>query len=203
MTSTVILIEGPDNTGKSMLIQRLCNVLDMLNNNYFHRYTYKVIHMHKPDDDVECEDINEYQKELYIKTVREIISYNSVYKYIILDRGWLSEYVYGQMYRNRSALEIMEQNLFLEHWLMDRFDGQVKIVMLTATPEFLMKHDDGKSLSENKRTQISRELNLFHDIYNKSIIKDKFSIAVHKSIDRYIDVLPDIWNFCIKNADNP
>ena len=110
MVTKLIIVDGMDNTGKSTLIARLTKVLESLSN------TTITIHSQKPPKDIAPEDTSAYQHKYYLDLINMLATLKSErkYDYIILDRGWISEYVYGPLYRNRGKQEIVEDNIVLD-----------------------------------------------------------------------------------------
>lgn len=191
----LIIIEGLDNTGKTTLINRICNILKQC------KKTYTVIKADNPVKnikDLTAEQIEEKTDEyysLFMKNIRENTHY---YDYIILDRSWISEFVYGYIYRNQDRLHIIEKNIMYERELYTLFYGNVFLYVLFASSNFLQKNEDGNSLSHVDRELINKELYLFNSAYEYSIIplKKRYQINLDLGNNEYdfLDVLPDVIN---------
>lgn len=140
----LIIFEGMDNTGKSTIINRLCNILEQQD------YRVTVIHMNKPPENIKTnEDRNTFQHEEYLRLLDKLLSIKTNYDYIILDRSWISEYVYAPIYRYRNVDEIVKDNIYIESKLITayKFDN-INIVYLYANSlKFLMNNEDNKSLA--------------------------------------------------------
>ncbi|MBO6271741.1 hypothetical protein J6O48_03055 [bacterium] len=201
MNTKLIIIEGLDNTGKTTLINRLTKVFDLTNKIHEHdlsyeKITYKIIHMHKPPTNItDNDEANLYQQKVYNDIINELQELCGKYTYIFLDRAWLSEYVYGQLYRNRNKLEIVENNIAIENEILAMFNQNVYLLYLTADIEFIMLNEDGNSLSANDRDLITKETICFDDIFNMSLIYNKVRIPVCNANLEFIDILPKVYTY--------
>ena len=88
---------------------------------------------------------------------------------VILDRAWYGEYVYGQIYRNADPIKVLDMintcNLMLSATVF-------VVIQLTASPEFIVSHDDGLSFTsdlqrEERLTKVTREIELFDECFEK------------------------------------
>ena len=189
MVTKLIIVDGMDNTGKSTLIARLTKVLESLGN------TTITIHSQKPPKDIAPEDTAAYQHKYYLDLINMLTTLKSErkYDYIILDRGWISEYVYGPLYRNRSKQEIVEDNIVLDKKVLSLFNipSDVYLIMLLGSTKFLLSREDGKSLSDNDESLIELERTEFEKGYDYSLIDKKIYYEVD-SDNEYIEILPDV-----------
>ena len=189
MVTKLIIVDGMDNTGKSTLIARLTKVLESLGN------TTITIHSQKPPKDIAPEDTSAYQHKYYLDLINMLTTLKSErkYDYIILDRGWISEYVYGPLYRNRGKQEIVEDNIVLDKKVLSLFNipSDVYLIMLLASTKFLLSREDGKSLSDNDESLIELERTEFEKGYDYSLIDKKIYYEVD-SDNEYIEILPDV-----------
>lgn len=189
MVTKLIIVDGMDNTGKSTLIARLTKVLESLGN------TTITIHSQKPPKDIAPEDTSAYQHKYYLDLINMLATLKSErkYDYIILDRGWISEYVYGPLYRNRSKQEIVEDNIVLDKKVLSLFNipSDVYLIMLLGSTKFLLSREDGKSLSDNDENLIELERIEFEKGYDYSLIDKKIYYEVD-SDNEYIEILPDV-----------
>lgn len=189
MVTKLIIVDGMDNTGKSTLIARLTKVLESLDN------TTITIHSQKPPKDIAPEDTSAYQHKYYLDLINMLATLKSErkYDYIILDRGWISEYVYGPLYRNRSKQEIVEDNIVLDKKVLSLFNmpSDVYLIMLLGSTKFLLSKEDGKSLSDNDESLIELERTEFEKGYDYSLIDKKIYYEVD-SDNEYIEILPDV-----------
>ena len=189
MVTKLIIVDGMDNTGKSTLIARLTKVLESLGN------TTITIHSQKPPKDIAPEDTSAYQHKYYLDLINMLATLKSErkYDYIILDRGWISEYVYGPLYRNRGKQEIVEDNIVLDKKVLSLFNipSDVYLIMLLGSTKFLLSREDGKSLSDNDESLIELERTEFEKGYGYSLIDKKIYYEVD-SDNEYIEILPDV-----------
>lgn len=189
MVTKLIIVDGMDNTGKSTLIARLTKVLESLDN------TTITIHSQKPPKDIAPEDTAAYQHKYYLDLINMLATLKSErkYDYIILDRGWISEYVYGPLYRNRGKQEIVEDNIVLDKKVLSLFNmpSDVYLIMLLGSTKFLLSREDGKSLSDNDEDLIELERTEFEKGYDYSLIDKKIYYEVD-SDNEYIEILPDV-----------
>lgn len=189
MVTKLIIVDGMDNTGKSTLIARLTKVLESLGN------TTITIHSQKPPKDIAPEDTAAYQHKYYLDLINMLATLKSErkYDYIILDRGWISEYVYGPLYRNRGKQEIVEDNIVLDKKVLSLFNipSDVYLIMLLGSTKFLLSREDGKSLSDNDEDLIELERTEFEKGYDYSLIDKKIYYEVD-SDNEYIEILPDV-----------
>ena len=189
MVTKLIIVDGMDNTGKSTLIARLTKVLESLGN------TTITIHSQKPPKDIAPEDTSAYQHKYYLDLINMLTTLKSErkYDYIILDRGWISEYVYGPLDRNRGKQEIVEDNIVLDKKVLSLFNipSDVYLIMLLGSTKFLLSREDGKSLSDNDESLIELERTEFEKGYDYSLIDKKIYYEVD-SDNEYIEILPDV-----------
>ena len=158
----VIIIEGPDNTGKNTLIQSI------LDNNKI----VKIIHCDKPTG--EEDPFEEQCRTFYIH------SYNTYQDYkagnidvIVFNRFYQGEYVYGQMYRNGDSNKIKQMVSICEDYLLKNigYDDIYYVQLSSSSLNLLKKNDDGKSLSNANMYYMQREVDLFNEIYEFSQLK--------------------------------
>lgn len=169
-----IIIEGGDNTGKDTI----CNQIKLKADNLLYR------HWQKPRG-TNNQERKEYQRWSFKKEfdLRKTFIQDSYLNQsslqvvnndlILWNRSHIGEYVYGQLYRDddpqwiynlENIYNFSEENIFL--------------VMLYADPEFLVENEDGHSFSftyEEKK----KEIELFHEGVDKSIIQNKIKIKVN------------------------
>ena len=160
----VIIIEGPDNTGKNTLIQ---HIIDS-------NLVVKIIHCDKPSskDDPFLE-----QQQLFLNHARNVIR-DSIERHVdvvIFNRYYQGEYVYGQMYRQGDADKIKKMISIIEEYLINNIGIEnIYYVQLNShSPYLLKKNDDGKSLSGAELDKIQREIDLFNKVYKLSTLKKK------------------------------
>ena len=120
----------------------------------------------------------------------------------IHNRSWYGEYVYGCMYRYNSPEEVIKMVDILEQGLCKVVNQEdiCFITLLSNNIDFLVKNDDGLSISEAKKELIDEEVHRFEKIaeyshlYNKHVIYvndgDKFRPKedIMNEIKRYIGI---------------
>lgn len=165
----IIIIEGPDNTGKNTLIH------DLLEKNEI----TKVIHCSTPKPS--GNDPLLEQTRYFASLANECINESSQTDIIVFNRYYQGEYVYGQIYRDEDPKHILNMIGYLEtKFRYELDDADIYYVqLLSSDPEMLISMDDGKSLSKAKREKIEIELKLFSEVYEKSTIQKKHIIYVN------------------------
>ena len=183
----VIIVEGMDNTGKSTMIDRLIKYLTRKDGIDADKQIY-VKHLVKPDGENDIEratniDITNFNLATFLINAHK----ENKYKYIILDRAWYSEYVYGQLYRNRQEHEIRKRVQNIEEYLNNYFFKHIDtvsfhlLIFLATDPNFYIKHEDGQSLSigNEQRDLIIKEMSLFTNIAYIANVENKGIILVN------------------------
>jgi thymidylate kinase len=183
----VIIVEGMDNTGKSTMIDRLIKYLTRKDGIDADKQIY-VKHLVKPDGENDIEratniDITNFNLATFLINAHK----ENKYKYIILDRAWYSEYVYGQLYRNRQEHEIRKRVQNIEEYLNNYFFKHIDtvsfhlLIFLATDPNFYIKHEDGQSLSigNEQRDLIIKEMSLFTNIAYMANVENKGIILVN------------------------
>ena len=183
----VIIVEGMDNTGKSTMIDRLIKYLTRKDGIDADKQIY-VKHLVKPDGENDIEratniDITNFNLATFLINAHK----ENKYKYIILDRAWYSEYVYGQLYRNRQEHEIRKRVQAIEEYLNNYFFKHIDtvsfhlLIFLATDPNFYIKHEDGQSLSigNEQRDLIIKEMSLFTNIAYMANVENKGIILVN------------------------
>lgn len=159
----VIIIEGPDNVGKSTLIR---NIKNHYNKNIIANLAYSNVKQATPH-----EHIN-YSKLLY-KNMFELCNFQSkvLNNIMILDRSHIGEMVYSPLYRNYSGDYVLD--------IEKEFDlSNYFLITLTDLAENLIDRDDGLSHSINVSDK-NKELELFLESTTKSLIKHKFVMNIN------------------------
>lgn len=166
----VIIIEGPDNSGKNTLIHNIIDNHDVV----------KVIHCHKPERG--DSDPFSTMKRIYLWHAEEIIrdKIEGHVDVVVFNRYHISEYVYGQMYRNGNPEAIKEMIDTIDEYLINNIGKEnIYYVQLYCTaPSLLIKHEDGLSLSGGSEERIKTELEKFEEIYQYSKL-NKIKIRIN------------------------
>lgn len=162
-----LIFEGPDNLGKSTIINKIVS-------NFKDTRDICMMHSTGPRN-LNGEDPFTHQSNVFREKVMKLLMLNSTElqlktcpsNIVILDRAWYGEYVYGQIYRNADPTELLNMintcNLMLS-------STKFVVIQLTASPEFVVSHDDGLSFtSDMEKTErlekVSREIELFNECF--------------------------------------
>lgn len=189
----LIIVEGPDNSGKNTLLH---NIIDDYND-------VKIIHCHKPGSDVE--DPFQAMKEIYWKYTEEVVhdSNENYIDVVAFNRFHISEYVYGQIYRNGNPDLIKEMISELDDYLIQNIGYEnVFYIQLNCTyPKLLLNNEDGLSLSEGNIDKIRNELDKFNEIYEFSAL-NKIQICINDSEGNFrqrSEIVKEFKNFICSN----
>lgn len=183
-----IICEGPDNVGKSTLIQNL--------KNYYNNYTLHTLHY----SNVKSQDPITYSKKLYFEMFNMMVDITKFDNTgIICDRSHIGEMVYGPIYRNYSGEHVLTIEKKFKRF-KDVWDNLI-LVTLIDKPERLIEREDGLSFSTDinmKRTEISN----FIEATTKSNIKHKLVINIeHNNELQALSIVTDyIDELRMKNA---
>ena len=175
MTKQLIIIDGPDNTGKDSAIAK---VLEHIPNAVVQRF----VGTKKQGDDA-----LQYQTNIYKSFIDSLSTTNSP-DVIICNRCWVGEMVYGPLYRQENYTDCANM-------VFDMFDNippeiDVKYIYLTAPVNFLVHNDDGLSLSNASKDLIAAELQVFDvafDILNNHDTIKAYKVCVAKDDNTFID----------------
>ena len=181
----LIIIEGGDRLGKSSLIKGLCE--------HFNYDNVIIRHFGKPPKDLLSEAALGFQiktfyqeAELFLQLENSFTKMHSYYDNVVIwNRAHLGEYVYGQMFRNSTVISdypnfIKKQLLTFEKLYFSKLDD-VYLITLTADPGFFCSKEDGNSFSKNLKDK-TKELELFKEAHNFSLIPNKLLVKVDKQI---------------------
>lgn len=163
----LIIVEGTDNIGKDTVISKLCELFD----------TVTLIHCGSPKTKIFQ---SQYQDDLFKEYAEDIIDgkYDTT-DCIIMNRSHIGEYVYGQLYRGRSAEDIKEMISYVDDILLSNPTLTIKYVqLLSSSIELRKKYDDNKSLSKMNDDLMKKENELFLKAYENSVL-DKCLIYVN------------------------
>ena len=186
----VIIVEGMDNTGKSTIIEQIVDFL--ANTNNIDRNRIFVKHLDKPDgstniDKISNIDITNYNLATFLLKAKK----KQLYDYIILDRSWYSEYVYGQIYRHRSEEDVYNKIKVLENIVSDFFIGYGYgisiLIFLSTNIDFFINYEDGNSLSigDNQKELIIKEKQSFTDIAYKSSMQRHIDFIIVNNGEKF------------------
>ena len=151
----LIIIEGTDNIGKDTVINQLIEKFD----------TATLIHCSGPKSKVFQ---SKEQDNKFIQYAENIVNrYYDNTDVIIMNRSHIGEYVYGQIYRQRSEAQIRSMLDKVNSILTSRQDLTIKYIqLLSSSIELRKKYDDNKSLSKMNDELMKLENNLFLDVFD-------------------------------------
>jgi thymidylate kinase len=179
----LIILEGGDRLGKSTIIEGLCK--------HFNYDNVTVRHFGKPPKGYTPEQTLDIQFQCFAYEATLLKSYEHkdyFYEYfpniVIWNRSHLGEYVYSQMFRNANSNEVKKRLLDFEQFWLSQYQNILSsayLITLTADPEFFLSKEDGNSFS-NKIEDKTKELELFKEAHDFSIIANKLFLKVDKTI---------------------
>lgn len=171
----VIIIEGTDNVGKDTVIEQLS-----------YEFTDTTIHHCEKPKSSKPEKAAQQQKDLFIKLMGNTVYFakeneNKESICLIHNRSWYGEYVYGCMYRDNNPEQVKQMINMLEKCLtaVIKPEDLCFITLLSDNADFLVRNDDGLSISNADKGKIIHETQRFEEIYKESIIKNKHIVYVN------------------------
>jgi|GEM_PF-2635831 hypothetical protein len=181
----VIIVEGLDNTGKSTYIDKLKEHLlysENLQDNDVMIFHFNPIIGRTNEESANLTD------EYNIAAAKSILNCmrKDKHKYIILDRSWISEYVYGQIYRDRNSDDILQKikdlNEYLTYYV--GYNNVFLNMFLVKDPNFVIKNEDGDSLSigNDQYEKVKTEIKLFNEVFDACDLQ-KSKVYVDTSTD--------------------
>lgn len=188
-----IIVEGPDNSGKDFVISLIKN---LLSENKAWCSPIAEFHCTKPSYPDSITDKFKFTKNRYAEIIGSALElyynkyisnyYNNV-EYVIFNRSWIGEYVYGNIYRGFTPCEakMMQYNIkddlfdlmlninekYTSNSLFDpnNVEEYVKdnflYIQLDAKTDWIMLNDDNKSLSNNNSELIKKEQERFNEVF--------------------------------------
>jgi len=177
----IIILDGLDNTGKSLQVSILKDYIASkdIPVHVFHYSNFKTIKDKKT--------LINYTHKNYLNLINLSISNNCVF---VCDRFHLSEFVYGQIYRDYTREEALK-SFEIEH------KAKTNMMLFTFIDQYenLVKREDGRSFSIDKDKKL-KEIELFNEAWNLSKINHKFMIDISKTD---IDMTANILKFEVDN----
>lgn len=196
----IIIIEGTDNVGKDTVIRRLEK--EFIN--------CATIHCEKPPH-APSKEMALYQQSSFIKLMGDTLYQHVAYKHLgigdefalIHNRSWYGEYVYGCMYRDNDPKFVKHMIRTLETIITKTVEpiDICYITLLSDNMDFLVRNEDGLSLSNGKKDLMHEETERFKEIHDYSIIKNKHIVYVNNGT-MFRDP-NDIYNEVIGHINNP
>lgn len=190
----VVIFEGPDNLGKSTIIREI-------EKTYKDQYEIHKYHCTGPI----CtpgEDPFDAQCRQFLKLTSDLLKLNkkNPNTMAIIDRSWIGEYVYGQIYRNGTPEKIIRMINGCNKQLADAGIMSV-FIQLTASAEFVISHDDNLSFTsgydtEKRLATVNKEITLFSEAFEKmkTFGSVKATVKVQNADTNNYRLITDIFN---------
>ena len=170
MDSKIIIVEGIDGAGKTTLINKISNLLNVNNQEY------TVVHKTQPK-------LNGYEE--YIKPLKDLKNI------LVADRWHVSETIYGPIYRGKSLLDDNMVNYF-ESLL--NVIGAVKIVvappadivfdrMKKRGEDFLQDEDFNKIYNEYLKYALKYDYIIANDDTNIQLLLEQKNVLFAKELN--------------------
>ena len=162
----IIILEAPDNCGKSTQVQKLIHL--------FHDKSIHQLHYSSVKGFETKEETKTYSCKMYSDMFKLLFS-NYKDMHFTLDRSHIGEMVYGPMYRNYDGNYVLN----IENYWRDFEDfwNEIYLITFIDTPLRLVSRDDGLSFSIDLEKK-TKEVKLFKDAHNKSLITHKLLIDI-------------------------
>jgi len=141
----IIILEGPDGGGKTTLAERLRQVLG--------REKLANVVKHGPYIGMSSEDLC----KTFFRSMSQALTYDD---HVILDRSWLSEPIYGEVYRNGESRVDMQRRRMLERVALTR-----GAVVIHCQPEFALCVDTFNSRKDIEYLDTTEQLGRVYDAY--------------------------------------
>jgi len=154
----IIILEGPDGAGKSALCDELRLVLSK------DRLTH--IFRHGPYKDISAEDLC----KIYFRSMSQALTYDD---HVILDRSWLSEPIYGEVYRNGESRVDMQRQRMLERCALSR-----GAVLVRAQPELDVCITNFLSRKDMEYLDNTQQLTNVYDRYERLVVDRQTDLPV-------------------------
>ena len=183
----LIIIEGTDNTGKDTVISNIMKKYPCV----------KVYHCCKPKGST-LEECQQEQFDAFTAiALHNVIDYGNGSADIdatIHNRSWYGEYVYGCLYRDNTDIWVKDMILREEQLIRKGIPENdiIIITLLSDNADFLVKNDDGLSISKANKEKIEQETQRFVEIHNFSTLKNKHIVWVNEG--DHFRSREDIWN---------
>ena len=155
-----IIIEGMDNTGKNTIIQKLMEKYSVV----------KIIHSGKPKSK-KNEEAQIEQQQTFNNYANEVLNESKMTEAFIFNRAWYGEYVYGCIYRDANPYMVLQMITDIENKLDN--NETYLITLIADNAQFLVKNDDGLSLSNVDLMKLGAEKERFIKVHNHSKLKKK------------------------------
>lgn len=160
-----IIIEGPDNTGKSTQINLIIkNTPDKV----FHKMHYSGLPF---KDDIEKH--LQYSTKMYDDMFKLMMLTKNTDINIIFDRSHLGETIYSPLYRNYSGDYVFD----IEKKYVEALRKELYLITIVNDPQIVLSRDDGNSFYKDEEG-VKAEIDGFARAHRLSKIKNKLLLNV-------------------------
>jgi len=168
----IIILEGPDGAGKSTLSNQLLPL--------FSKQGLTHVFRHGPYKDINAEDLC----KIYFRSMSQALTYNDN---VILDRSWLSEPIYGDVYRKGVNRVDRQRQRMLERCALSR-----GAVVIRVQPELDTCIENFKARKELEYLDNVQQLTEVYERYERLVVDHKTDLpVVHYDYTR--DKIDDEW----------
>lgn len=195
----VFIIEGPDRCGKGTIIESLIR--------YTNAQNYLILHSGKPNTkNLSIQQIKDNQYYYNNNQVNLIKENYQNYDLIILDRSYIGEYVYGNLYRGMNYtskdLQNFEENSNID-LLQNNRTCKLNLILVSDSVENRLAREDGLSLSHSFSPHfLLKEEVLFKEYFNASTIENKFYLDWTKEdFSQLNNIMNSVINDCSQIND--
>lgn len=194
----LIVIEGPDNTGKTRLVS---NLVKYYNQNNKRVTTLHFRAPHGETNEICAQKIYDFDIQVAKNLAR--LEKENKFDVVILDRSWYSEYVYGQIYRGRTAHDILAKDIRdTEDIIINNIEDTAFVMTVGHDPKFVLNHEDGKSLSKGDQELILQEFAYFDTLFDNVSLDRKMKLEVFDKDGQFIDE-KTLWWEVVKLLTGP
>ena len=164
--SSIILLESPDNCGKSTQIHEINR--HFYPDKLFHTLHYGGVRKPGITPDQYKEISKKYYREMF--SLFQIAQYNNLN--LICDRSHIGDFIYGPLFRNYDGSYVfdLEKETSL-NW------KEIYLITFIDEVDNLIKREDGYSYSIDREVK-QKEINLFIEAHETSTIPHKFLLNI-------------------------
>lgn len=180
----IIIVEGLDNVGKDFVINKIKNILQEGND---WQTSFLDIHCVKPGYS-KCANNSiaklNYAVLKYCGDLNNSISMFNQIDYIIYNRSFVGEYIYGPLYHNiekdnfKNYFDRIFEGAHLNYYnnINNNINDKILYIQLNAPAQWLARQEDGFSQSNGKIDDIKKEQELYKEAFSELPFKNKFIV---------------------------
>lgn len=176
----IIILEGPDGAGKTTLAAKLRDALQQTG----------MVHMikHGPYIGVEPEHIC----KIFFRGMASALTYDD---HVIMDRSWLSEPIYAQIYRNAPSRVDIQRRRMLERAALSR-----GAVVINCRPSFETCAKTFQSRADDEYLDDTKQLRQVYDEYDFLALQTDLPVVTYDyEMDSLADLMAQIEQATIQN----